>query len=193
MRFPVFVTSRAVACLRGGSFLGTFLVLSKRILCEWLPVIASPERFLLPSHASAVAFPSPLPLSLALSLSLSNLCHPFVLFSSLCYFLRLCILPKKWHQGLGVGGFFDLFIIFVCVCVFLRILKAIFDLKTNAVGLHSWPGCRFNFYAIQQNSPEVMLMMAGLQPASMGLLAAWEDDIFHQCFIFAAFASHDIQ
>lgn len=32
-------------------------------------------------------------------------------------------------------------------------------------------------------------MMTGLQSASMGLLPAWEDDIFHQCFMYTAFSS----
>lgn len=101
----MFVSSGDVACLRGGSSLGTFLALSERIVCEWLPVIACPKLFLLPSHTSAVAFPSPLPLPLPLTPAIFFLVFISLLFSQAVHPAR----KKKWHQSLEVGGFFDLF------------------------------------------------------------------------------------
>lgn len=129
---------------------------------------------------------SPLPLSLTPAIFLSCF-HLSVIFSG-------CVsCQKKRQQGLEVGGFFDLFIIFVWFffCFFLRILKAVFDLKPTTVGLHeipARPGWRFHLWDIQPKGPEVVLM-TGLQCASTGLLPAWEDDIFHQCFIFTALSS----
>lgn len=78
-----------LVCVGDFFFLDTFLVLSKHIVFEWLPVIASLELCLLPDHAAAVAFPS---LSYPLSFS-SNLCQLYfsACFSSLyvSYFLLL--------------------------------------------------------------------------------------------------------
>lgn len=86
----VCVTLSAVACLRGGSFLDTFLVLSKHIVCEWLPVIASLELCLLPQSRHCCCFSIALPLSLPLtpaSPPLSFLSPPHPL--SLSHFLLL--------------------------------------------------------------------------------------------------------
>lgn len=181
----MFVTSRDVACLLGGSFLGTILALSERIVCEWLPVIACPKLFLLPSHAFDVASPS-----LPFSLSLSNPCHLFVLFSALCYFLRLCILPEKNDTRVSRLVVSLICLLYFCgyFFFFFRILKAAFDLKPTTVGLHespAKPGWCFHLWDTQPKGPRGVLMIS----ASTGLLAAWEDDIFHQSFIFTAFSS----
>lgn len=122
--------------------------------------------------------------------SLSNPCHLFVLFLSLCYVLRLCSLPVKNDTRvlrLVVSLICLIYLCGVFFVLFFRILKAVFDLKP--VDLHeipARPGCCFNSWDRQPKGPEVGLMTP-LQSASTGLLPAWEDDIFHQFFIFVPF------
>lgn len=80
------------ACLCGGSFLGMFLALSKRIVREWLPVIASLELCLLPNHVAAVAFPSR---SHSSAFSLTTQVSLCLLFS-VCVYPARKVTPGSW-------------------------------------------------------------------------------------------------
>lgn len=147
------VTFRAVACLRGGSFLATFLVLSKHIVWEWLPVTASLELCLFPDHAAAVAFP-------LLSHSLSSFLAPFRLPLYL-------LLHKYFHPARKVTQrswywWFCWSLYFICGVVFFFSLKTFNHNKTTNIGFIEF------LPHMQQPGPEVALMMTGLQ-----LLPTW--------------------
>lgn len=131
-----------------GIFSDTFLVLSKHIVCEWLPVITSLELCLLPNHITTVAFSrlshllsfSPLP---ALFLSLIFYPPSFFLLS---FSLSLCVLPERWYQGLQVSSFFDQFILFIFSFHFPP--KA-FNHKTASVYFHEIHArLGYSFYCI---------------------------------------------
>lgn len=94
----IYVSCWVLCLFAWGILLDTFLVLSEHIVCEWFPVIVSPEPCLLPNHTTAVAFPlfSLLTLVSPLSLLLSSL---FTFFASL-YLARKVI----WRSWGGRGG-----------------------------------------------------------------------------------------
>ena len=140
----VCVTLSAVACLRGGSLLDTFLVLSKHIVCEWLPVIASLELCLLPNHATAAAFPS-LSHSLSFFLTPESVLSLLVSLLSVCFSFSasLCILAERWYRGLEVGVLWSVYLIYF----FTLFHPKAFNHETTNVGLHeipARPGCSFH-------------------------------------------------
>lgn len=107
------------------------LFLARFLCCQSVFCVSDYLSSQAPSSFYSLVMP-PLLLFHPLSLSLSNPCHPFVLFSSVCYFLRLCILPKNNDTRVSELLVSWICLLYLCVRVlFLRILKAIFDLKTT--------------------------------------------------------------
>lgn len=140
----MFATSGAVAGFAWGIFSWHVSCAVKPYFVWVITCHRKPRALFTPQSCLCCCFSIPSPIR---SLSLSNPCHPFVLFLSLL-FSRAVYLAKKMTPG-SWGWWFLWSVYYICVGFsFLRILKAIFDLKTSTVGLHeilARPGCHFHF------------------------------------------------